>query len=172
MINIGPSAFVSTEVAVGAVRVGIISLGLGFLASFVLLPFLAGHRLRSLFATVGPTNHWASDYLISMTVIGWGEIAVFTFTVNVIGIEYANPMLTEQLVLYASVALFLGYVITLCLVPLLVLPRLGIDWDENDYDLKTIGLVGIAVLWYHIGTVLLSPYVFDLLAPIYGIIGN
>lgn len=172
MIHIGPSAFISPEVAVGAIRVGIISLGLGFLASFVLLPFLVGHRLRSLFATIGPTNHWASDYLILMTVIGGGEIAVFAVTVNVIGIQYANPMVVEQLVLYASVALFVGYIVALCLVPLLVLPRLGIDWDENDYDLRTIGLVCIAVLWYHIGTILLSPYAFDLLSPIYGILGN
>lgn len=170
MIHVGPTAFVSPDVAVGAVRVGILSLGLGFLASFVLLPFLAGHRLRSLFETVGPTSHWASDYFISMTVIGGGEIAVFAIIVNVIGIQYANPMVVQRLVLYASVALFLGYVITLCLVPLLVLPRLGIDWDGNGYDPMTIGLVCIAVLWYHIGTILLSPYAFDLLAPIYGLI--
>jgi hypothetical protein len=167
MVHIGPSAFVSAEVAVGALRVGIIGLGLGFLASFVLLPFLVGHRLRSLFATVGPTNHWASDYFVLMTVIGGGEITVFAVTVNVIGIQYANPMVVEQLVLYASVALFVGYVVALCLLPLVILPRLGIDWDKNAYDVRTIGLVCIAVLWYHVGTILLSPYVFDLLPSIY-----
>jgi hypothetical protein len=170
MVYIGPIAFVSVEFVVGALRVGIISLGLGFLASFVLLPFLVGHRLRSLFTTVGPTNHWVSDYLILMTLIGGGEISVFALTVDLIGIEYADPMVLEQLILYASVALCLVYVTTLCLIPLVVLPRLGIDWDKNDYDVRTIGLVITAVLWYHIGMVLLSPYVFDLLAPVYRVI--
>jgi hypothetical protein len=167
MVYIGPIAFVSMGFVVGALRVGIISLGLGFLASFVLLPFLVGHRLRSLFTTVGPTNHWVSDYLILMTLIGGGEIGVFALTVDVIGIEYANPIVIEQLVLYASVALCLIYVTTLCLIPLVVLPRLGIDWDEHDYNMRTVGLITTAVLWYHLGTVLLSPYVFDLLAPVY-----
>jgi hypothetical protein len=167
---IGPTAFVSAEFAVGAFRVGLISLGLGFLASFVLFPFLVGHRFRSLFATVGPTDYWMGNYILIMTIIGGGEIGLFALTIDLIGVEYANPAVVEQFVLYASVALFLGYVTVSWLLALVVLPRLGIDWDENDYNLRTVGLISAAVLWYHVGMVLLSPYVFALLAPIYRII--
>lgn len=164
---VDPIAFVSMEFVVGALRVGILSLGLGFLASFVVVPFLVSPRFRSLFATGGPVDHWVGNYLLVMTVIGGGEIGLFAVTVNLIGIQYANPAVVEQLVQSVSIALFLGYVAVLWLVPIVFLPRLGIDWDDNGYDLRTIGLVSSAVLWYHIGMVLLSPYAFDWLAPVY-----
>lgn len=154
-------AFVSLEFIRGALRIGVISLGLGLLASLVLVPFLLNGRLRSLFATVGPTDHWMGNYPIIMTIVGGGEIALFALTVELIAIEYANPATVEQLVLSASVALLLGCILVLSLLPLVVFPRLGIDWDRNGYDARTIGLVCGAVLWYHAGTILLSPYTFD-----------
>lgn len=153
-------AFVSPEVAGGAIRVGVISLGLGLFASLVPVPFLLGRRLRSLFETVGPTDRWAGNYLIIMTIIGGGEIALFALTVDVIAVEYADPAVVERLVLSASVALLLAYIILLSMITFVVLPRLGI-WNEHAHDARTIGGVGGAILWYHAGTVLLSPYAFD-----------
>lgn len=157
-------AFVSPEFISGALRVGVIGLGLGLVASLVLVPFLfLGGRLRSLFVAVGPADRWVGNYLLVMTIIGGGEIALFALTVDVIAVEYSDPAVVEQLTLYASVALLLGYIVVLGLIPFL-LPRLGIDWDENGYDARTIGLVGGALLWYHAGTILLSPYAFDVFA--------
>lgn len=153
--------FVSPEFISGALRVGVISLGLGLFTSLVPVPFLVGRRLRSLFAVVGPADRWVDNYLLVMTIIGGGEIALFALTADVIAIEYSDPALIERFIQFASVALLLGYIVVLGLISLVVLPRLGIDWDENGYDGRTIGLVGGALLWYHAGTILLSPFAFD-----------
>lgn len=157
-------AFVSLEFITGAFRVGVIGLGLGLFASLVLLPFpFLGSRLRSLFVAVGPADRWEGNYLPLMTIIGGGEIALFALTVDVIAVEYSDPAVVEQLTLSASVVLLLGYMVVLGLIPFL-LPRLGIDWDDNGYDARTVGIVGGALLWYHAGTILLSPYAFDVVA--------
>lgn len=157
-------AFVSPEFISGAFRIGVVSLGLGLFASLVLIPFLfVGRRLRSLFVAVGPADRWVSNYLLVMTILGGGEIALFALTVDVIAIEYSDPAVVEQLTLAASVALLLGYIVVLGLIPFL-LPRLGIDWDENGYDTRTVGIIGGALLWYHAGTIILSPYAFNVFA--------
>lgn len=152
--------FVSVEFALGAIRIGAVSLCLGLCASLVPAPFVMSHRIRSLFGTVGPSDSWAGNYLLWMMVIGGGEIAVFALTVDVIAVEYADPAVIEQLTLTASAVLVAGYILVLLALLVVVFPRLGIDWADR-YDRGTIGLVTSGVLWYHAGTVVLSPYAFD-----------
>lgn len=160
MDSVAPFTFVSSEFLTGALRLGIISLVLGAGSSLVLAPFLLASRLRSLFAAVAPGGHWVGGYILIMTIIGGGEIWLFALTLNVLQIELTDP---TTLVLAASVVLFLIYVAVLWIVPIHVLPRLT-DWDEHGYDGRTIGVIGVSVLWYHVGMILVSPYAFDVLS--------
>ncbi len=151
--------FVSAEFALGAARIGVFSLCLGLCASLVPVPFVVSQRIRSLFGAVGPTDSWAGNYVLWVTAVGGGEIAVFALTVDVIAVEYADPAAAERLTVAASAVLVVGYVLALLALLLVVLPR-GFDWDDW-YDRRAIGLIASGVLWYHAGTVLLSPYAFD-----------
>ncbi|RRJ33588.1 hypothetical protein [Halocatena pleomorpha] len=152
--------FVSTDFALGTIRIGAFSLWLGLCASLVAVPFLLSTRIRSLFRRIGPFSGWVGNYTVWMTVIGGGEIALFAFAADVIAVEYADPAVVERLITTASAVLVVGYVLLLLVLLLVVLPRLGINWPEQ-YDRRTVGLIVGGVLWYHAGTVLLSPYAFD-----------
>ncbi len=151
--------FVSADFAYGTIRIGMFSLWLGLCASLVAVPFLVSNRIRSLFGRVGPFGGWAGNYVVWMTMVGGGEIAVFALTVDVIAVEYADPAVVEQLIRTASAGLVAGYVLV-SLALLLVIPRFWSGWPAR-YDRRTISLVIGGVLWYHAGTVLLSPYAFD-----------
>lgn len=152
--------FVSVEFVLGAVRIGAFGLCLGLCASLVPVPFLVSHRIRSLFGAVGPTDSWAGNYVLWVTVIGGGEIALFALTVDVIAVEYTDPAVIGQLTVAASAVLVAGYILGLLALLVVVFPRLGFDWTEQ-YDRRTIGLLVSVVFWYHAGTVFLSPYAFD-----------
>lgn len=151
--------FVSAGFVLGAVRIGLFGFCLGMCASLVPLPFVVSNRIRSLFGAVGPTDSWVGNYGLWMTVVGGSEIALFAVTIDVISVEYADPAVVEQLTVAASAVLAVGYILVLLVLLLVVLPR-GFDWGDW-YDRRTVGLIVGGILWYHAGTVLLSPYAFD-----------
>lgn len=151
--------FVSAEFALGAIRIGVLGLCLGLVGSLVPAPFVVSRRLRGLFGAVGPADSWVSNYVLWVTVIGGGEIAVFGVLVDLIAVEYANPTVVQQLTVTSSVVLLVGSILLSCVLALVVLPWLGI-WD-HEVDRRTVAVVIGVILWYHAVTVLLSPYAFD-----------
>lgn len=152
--------FVSADFAFGAIRIGTFSLCLGLCASLVPVPFVLSHRIRSLFGSIGPIDSWAGNYVSWMTVIGGGEITLFAITVDVIAVEFTDPTVVDQLTVAASAVLVAGYILVVLALLLVVVPHIKGDWSDQ-YDRRTIGLLTGGVLWYHAGTVLLSPYAFD-----------
>lgn len=158
--------FVSVEFALGAVRIGVFSLCLGLCSSIVAVPFMVSKRLRGLFDAVGPVGSWVGSYVFWVTVIGGGEIAVFAVTADLIAVQYADPVVVKQLTATASAVLVVGFVLVLCLLALVLLPWLGLL--DHQPDRRTVAVVTGVVLWYHIVTVLLSPYAFDWLLALSG----
>lgn len=138
------------------ITLAVIVVGPGFIASVSWAPFLISERFRSLFEQLWPEDSVAISYLLVMIglsfpwVMGAGGAMVRGSPEE---LQMANAMMD------VVVALSVVYLFGLPLVAGVGLPRVGIDWDETGYGLRTWVLLSTGVLWY---VVLLALPIFAL----------
>lgn len=131
----------------GGTFVGWLSLlvGPGLFAAVCWSPLLLSGRIRRLFRALPPAGSVAASYLLSAValsvpfVVGSGYVLA---TAPTEGAALSNALL--DLVL----ALSIGYVVGLPALSAVGLPRIGVDWDPNEYGLGTWALLVLGALWY------------------------
>jgi hypothetical protein len=131
------------------------SAALGFATALVWTPFLASDRVRALFSTLGWSDGWLVSYSVVMTIIGAGAFLLFA-VVGVLGdtLYSLSGMDTPAENAFFWQGLVVGYIVytfLLWFIPVVVLPRVGTDWDPHGYDMTTKALFGVGVLWFQIG---------------------
>lgn len=127
------------------ITLAVIVVGPGFVASLLWAPFLGVDRFGSLFERLWPGNSVAVSYLLVMIGLSlpWvGASGGAMVRASPEELSMANALLD------VIVALAVVYLLGLPLVAGLGLPRVGIDWDETGYGLRTWALLAIGVLWY------------------------
>jgi hypothetical protein len=143
------------EFAVSVLQLGALGTVFGVGAAAVWTPFLSSSRVRTLFATIGRSDNWPASYLVVLTGIGTAEFLLFA-AVGLLGDAlYSLPGTdTPAENAFFWQGLLVGYGICLLLlwvIPVVILPRVGIDWDSHEYDMTTKALLGAGVLWYQVG---------------------
>lgn len=121
-------------------------LGPGLVAALLWSPFLVSSRVRSLFRSLPPKGSTAVSYVLvsvglSLPYVA-GTLGALVVTEGGSGGEMANAIL-NMLIPVSSL-----YVLGLPVIAIQGLPRLGRDWDPNEYDTATWLLLIVGATWY------------------------
>lgn len=159
------------KAAVSALQLGTLGIFFGVGAAAIWTPFLSSSRIRTLFTTIGRSDNWPASYSAVMTAIGTAEFLLFV-AVGLLGNALYSPLNTDTPAenMFFWQGLLVGYGICLLLlwvVPVVILPRVGVDWDPYGYDTTTKALFGAGVLWYQVGgavaTIFISSIVYSII---------
>lgn len=151
------------ESAVSVLQLGAFSAIIGVGAAVVWTPFLARGRVRALFATFGWSDNWFVNYWIILTIIGAGEFLLFA-AVGLLGDALYSPPGTdtpaENTFFWRGLLVGYGtYMLLLWVIPVVIFPRVGIDWDPHEYDMTTKAIFGAGVLWYQVGGAMAAGFI-------------
>jgi hypothetical protein len=62
--------------------------------------------------------------------------------------------------------LLVGYgicMLLLWIIPVVILPRVGVDWDSHEYNMTTKALFGAGVLWYQVSGAVAAVFISSIL---------
>lgn len=121
----------------------------GWLIAIVWAPFLFAERFRELFDSLPPGDWWVSYVLwIPLPAALWGFL--FGGVVSLSG-DLRPPTEASRLYVAGIDGIVVATLLSILLWPALllyVLPTWVIDWDPNEYELETVGLVVGCTVWY------------------------
>jgi len=121
----------------------------GFVIGVFWTPFLIAKRFRRLFAELLDTD-WRATYtlLIPLPAIVWG---FFFGSVLELSPDLRPPSAASPSYLGGIDGIVVATLVSSLLWPTLllyILPRVGIDWDPNEYPASTIILILSGLGWY------------------------
>jgi len=122
-------------------------LGPGVAGTVLWSPVLASARLRSLFRALPLTGSMAGNYVLTSMALSLPWIAGVGWALVAFGAQ-ATEHATGEPLLLAAFWLSIAYILGGPLVAGLVLPRLGLDWDETGYGPGTWLLLVASSGWY------------------------
>lgn len=121
--------------------------GPGLVATVLWSPVLTSSRLKSLFRSLPLTGSMVGNYVLTSMGLSMPWIVGLGWALAVFG-SRANGQATGEPLITAAVWLSVAYIIGVPLVAGLGLPRIGIDWDENDYGPGTWLRLVVSSIWY------------------------
>lgn len=134
-------------------RLAISSVILACVVAGICTPLLLFSRVRALFI-IGVTNRWLLNYVLVIVAIA--VVQVFLIGAILVGGDalFSPPGMdspAEDAFLFRGLIVLIGVsLVLLWLIPVVILPRIGYDWDPHEYDLTTMVVIGGSVLWYQI----------------------
>lgn len=135
----------------------------GLIATTFWTPFLASERLRVLFRILPPTDSMLFSYIIA------GIFASLPFIISFLIILAVGDMDNAQFsnrLINTSMLLFMGYTMGLPFIGVILLPRIGVDWDPHNYSVSTWILLALGGAWYAtLFTIPLAAFAFLLALP-------
>ncbi|ADI73287.1 conserved hypothetical protein [Methanohalobium evestigatum Z-7303] len=135
----------------------------GIIAATFWTPFLVSERLRALFRKLPPTNSVFSSYIIAGISASLPYIIGFLVILAVGDVD--NTQVSNSLITM-SLLLFMVYTIGLPFIGVILLPRIGVDWDPHNYSVSTWILLAAGGAWYAIlFTIPLAAFAFLLALP-------
>lgn len=118
----------------------------GLIAAVLWSPFLLSSRIQSLFASLPPRE----STLVTYTVAAVGASLPFWLgsLAAIVGTEGASGAVMANAILDVIVPLAVVYVVGFPTIAIVVLPRVGVDWDPTGYGTGTWALLLVGGGWY------------------------
>lgn len=139
-------AFTIAEDLMGLVWVFVALLTPGLVAGVFWSPFLLSERIRSLLTRLPPRDSWGWTYGLAVVALSFpyvlGTIWALVQTTGDTGAAMANEILD------VIVPVSFLYLVGIPVGSIVGLPRLGIDWDQEQYGIGTWAVLVAGSLWY------------------------
>ena len=139
-------AFTIAEDLTGLIWVVVALVTPGLIAGVFWSPFLLSERMRALLSRLPPRDSWGWTYGLAMVALSLpyviGTIWALVQTTGDTGAAMANQILD------VIVPVSLLYLVGIPVGSVVGLPRLGVDWDQEQYGLGTWAVLFAGSLWY------------------------
>lgn len=139
-------AFTLVEDLSGIVWLVVVLVTPGLVAGLFWSPFLLSTRIRALLGRLPPRGSWTGTYVLATVALSLpyilGTIWALVQTTGGTGAAMANGILD------VIVPVSFLYLLGIPLGTIVGLPRLGLDWDPENYGPGTWALLFAGSLWY------------------------